>query len=197
MREETADTPSTIDPMIDPRYIDPDQVLIPRGGMDPAELEAVISVLSAVRRWREAEERMSEESRRQMHLGDNDMKAMRFIIVSTNWGTSATPGMIAEHLGISTASTTKLLDRLAAAGHITRTPHPADRRAIVITVNERAHDEVQERVGRLHARRFQVAAKLAPEEREVVIRFLDDLSATGTVEAGTVETGTVETGDVD
>jgi hypothetical protein len=36
----------------------------------------------------------------------------------------------------------------------------------------------RESVGRLHARRFSVAAALAPDEREVVIRFLDALSAT-------------------
>jgi DNA-binding MarR family transcriptional regulator len=89
--------------------------------------------------------------------------------------------MIAEHLGISTASTTKLLDRLADAGHITRSAHPSDRRAVVITVNPLAHAEVQETIGRLHAKRFQVAARLAPHEREVVIRFLDELAATGGV----------------
>ncbi|MEO6941483.1 MAG: MarR family transcriptional regulator [Terrimesophilobacter sp.] len=181
MHNEQEAVPSSVDPMIDPRTIDPDQVLIPRDGMDPAELDAIMGVLAAVRRWREAEHRMSEESRSHMKLGDNDMKAMRFIIVSTNQGKAATPGMIAEHLGISTASTTKLLDRLAAAGHITRSPHPTDRRAVVITVNPHAHHEVQESVGRLHARRFQVAAKLNPQEREVVIRFLDELSATGDV----------------
>lgn len=174
------DSPSwKIDPMIDPRSIDPDQVLINREGMDAAELDAIMHVLSAVRRWREAESRMSEQSRHDMKLGDNDMKAMRFIIVSTNQGKTVTAGMIAEHLAISTASTTKLLDRLAEAGHITRAPHPTDRRAVVITVNPHAHTEVQETVGRLHARRFEVAARLSPQERDVVIRFLDELSATG------------------
>ena len=181
MHDEQATTAAKIDPMIDPRNIDPLQVLIPREGMDAAEMDAIMGVLAAVRRWREAEQRMSEESRSHMKLGDNDMKAMRFIIVSTNQGKTATPGMIADHLGISTASTTKLLDRLAVAGHITRSPHPTDRRAVVITVNPHAHAEVQESIGRLHARRFQVAAKLNPQEREVVIRFLDELSATGDV----------------
>lgn len=169
--------------MIDPRNLDPDQVLIDRNGMDPGELDAIVGVLAAVRRWREAEQAMSDKSRSAMNLGDNDMKAMRFIIVSTNQGKTVTAGMIADHLGISTASTTKLLDRLAAAGHITRSQHPTDRRAIVITVNAHAHTEVQESVGRLHARRFQVAARLKPEERETVIRFLDELSATGDAHA--------------
>ncbi|MEO7350108.1 MAG: MarR family transcriptional regulator [Terrimesophilobacter sp.] len=181
MRKEPGSSPHGIDPLIDPRTLDPDQVLISREGMADGELEAIMEVLSAVRRWREAEHRMSEKSRSEMKLGDNDMKAMRFIIVSTNQGKTVTPGMIAEHLKISTASTTKLLDRLALAGHISRSPHPSDRRAVVITVNPHAHAEVQETIGRLHARRFQVAAKLQPHEREIVIRFLDELAATGEV----------------
>lgn len=179
MHNEPESTGHRIDPMIDPRTLDPNQTLIPRNGMEPAELESIMAVLAAVKRWREAEHSMSEKSRSDMKLGDNDMKAMRFIIVSMNQGKTVTPGMIADHLGISTASTTKLLDRLAVADHITRSPHPTDRRAVVITVNPHAHAEVQENVGRMHARRFQVAAGLEPHEREIVIRFLDDLVATG------------------
>lgn len=179
MHNHSGDTRHEIDPMIDPRKLDPHQELISREGMTTGELEGIMRVLAAVKGWREAEQRMSEQSRNQMKLGDNDMKAMRFIIVATNQGTTVTPGMIAEHLEISTASTTKLLDRLAAAGHITRSPHPSDRRAVVITINPQAHTEVQETVGKLHAKRFQVAAKLKEHEREIVIRFLDELAATG------------------
>ena len=181
MHNEPGAAPHGIDPMMDLRTLDPHQILIPRDGLAEGELEGIMEVLAAVKRWREAENRMSEKSRSEMKLGDNDMKAMRFIIVSTNKGTTVTPGMIADHLGISTASTTKLLDRLAVAGHITRSPHLSDRRAVVITVNPQAHTDVQETVGRLHARRFQVAAKLDANEREIVIRFLDELSSTGDV----------------
>ncbi len=166
------------DQLVDPRILDPLQHLISTGSMSESELNGAIAVLSAVRRWREAEQRMSDESRHTMKLGDNDMRAMRFIIVSTNQGKSVTPGMIADHLGITTASTTKLLDRLETAGHIARSPHPTDRRAMVITVNPAAHAEVEEKVGRIHARKFEVAAKLSAKEKAIVIRFLDDLSAT-------------------
>jgi len=166
------------DPLIDPRMIDPKQELINRDAMSEEALEEAMAVLGAVKRWREAEQRMSDASRHTMKLGDNDMKAMRYIIVLTNQGKGVTPGMIAAHLGISTASTTKLLDRLEVAGHIARAAHPTDRRAMVITVSPTAHAEVQEKVGRLHAKRFEVAARLTAEEKATVIRFLDELSAT-------------------
>lgn len=178
MHDSTEPDTRPTDPLIDPRVIDPHQRLISRDGMSVEDLEGAVAVLAAVRRWREAEQAMSDESRHDMKLGDNDMKAMRFIIVSANQGTTVTPGMIADHLRISTASTTKLLDRLESAGHVTRAPHPTDRRAVIVTVNPAAHAEVEEKVGAMHAKRFEVARRLTPEERTIVIRFLDELAAT-------------------
>jgi hypothetical protein len=48
----------------------------------------------------------------------------------------------------------------------------------MITITQQTHEQVRDTVGRTHARRFDVAAKLSPEDREVVIRFLNDLSNT-------------------
>jgi hypothetical protein len=49
----------------------------------------------------------------------------------------------------------------------------------MVTIAKRTHEQVRDTVGRTHARRFEVAARLTPDEREVVIRFLNDLSGTG------------------
>ena len=162
--------------MLDPRVIDPHEELIRYKSMSGTELEQLTRVMVALRKWRDAEQRLSLKSRNRMKLNETDMKALRFLVVAKNQGVLATPGALAEHLGISTASTTKLLDRLALAGHINRSPHPTDRRALVITITESTHEEVREGVGRSHARRFEVATRLAPDEREVVIRFLTELS---------------------
>ena len=87
-----------------------------------------------------------------------------------------TPGAVAEHLGITTASTTKLIDRLAAGDHVLRFPHPSDRRSLAIEVTEDTRRVARETVGRSHARRFDAAAHLTPQEREIVTRFLHDLA---------------------
>ena len=121
---------------------------------------------------------MSEASRRYMRLGDTDMRALRFIIAGQQNGVVVTPGAIAQHLGISTASTTKLLDRLAAAGHVRRLPHPSDRRSVAVEVLEETRRIARDSIGRTHARRFDIAAALSPEQRDVVTRFLWDLAAT-------------------
>lgn len=163
--------------MLDPRILDPREELVSHHAMDDAEISQVVRLLSAMREWREEEQRISLESRSQMRLNETDMRALRFLIAAKNQQLPVTAGALSEHLGISTASTTKLLDRLAASGHIERGPHPTDRRAITVTIAQRTHEEVRESVGRRHARRFEVAARLTPDERETVIRFLHDLVA--------------------
>lgn len=167
------------DSMLDPRVLDPNQELIDYSSMDAAEVGHVVRVLAGMRRWREAEQAISFQSRNQMRLNETDMQALRYLVASKNQNVIVTPGALAEHLNISTASTTKLLDRLAAAGHIERSPHPTDRRSLMITISERTHEHVRDTVGRTHAHRFEVAARLTRAEREVVIRFLNDLCDTG------------------
>ncbi|MET0783707.1 MAG: MarR family transcriptional regulator [Leifsonia flava] len=162
--------------MLDPRVIDPTQELVDRAAMDDTEVDSVVRVLAALRAWSDAELRMSQASQKHMKLNATDMKALRFLMASGNAGAIVTPGMLAETLHVSTASTTKMLDRLERAGHILRAPHPTDRRALMITVTDATRLEARESVGRLHARRFEAAARLSPEERDVVVRFLTDLS---------------------
>src|SRR5699024_8750166 len=105
---------------------------------------------------------------RHMRLGQTDLRALHFLIVCENTGTLATPGAIAQTLGISSASTTKLLDRLEAAGHVRRSRHPSDRRALVITIAPATRAEAMRTVGTTQARRVDAARGLLPAEREVV-----------------------------
>ena len=159
--------------MLDPRIIDPDQELVSYSNLDDDEIAQIVQVLAGIRKWREAEQEISFRSRSDMKLNETDMKALRFLVASKNRGILVTPGMLAEHLRISTASTTKLLDRLEVAGHVQRAPHPTDRRALTISITQQTHEQVRDGVGRMHAHRFQVAAALTPAERETVTRFLN------------------------
>lgn len=164
--------------LLDPRVIDPRQELVRHDDLSEPELEQVVRVLTAIRDWREAEQKLSFESRSKMKLNDTDMKALRYIIASANADVAVTAGVLSEHLHISTASTTKLLDRLERAGHIERRPHPTDRRAVTVAITEETHREVRRIMGMQHAHRFEVAKALTGDEREVVIRFLTELAAT-------------------
>lgn len=155
---------------------DPRSTLIDRSGVDPEDLRQIAKVMGALGELRDAEQKLSLASRRYMRLNDTDMRALHYLIVSENRDATATPGAIAAHLGISTASTTKLLDRLEKGGHIRRAPHPTDRRALAISITASTRQAAMETVGKQQAKRFYSAARLTPDERDVVIRFLSDMA---------------------
>ena len=155
---------------------DPDSRLIDRAGISPEDMQQISAVMGALGRLRDAEQQLSDASQRYMKLGRSDMRALHYLIVAEHGDVIVTPSAIAHHLKISSASTTKLLDRLEAGGHIVRAPHPSDRRALAITITDETREAAMETVGRLQAKRFHAAARLSPADRDVVIRFLDDMS---------------------
>lgn len=74
------------------------------------------------------------ERRLRTHLTVNptDLEAMEHLIASGPLG----PSELARRLGITTASTTALVDRLVGLGHVTREPHPSDRRGVLVVPTE-------------------------------------------------------------
>lgn len=157
--------------------MDPRGELVDRAGVDEADLRQIDELMRALGALRDTEQRLSEASLEYMKLNQTDMRALQFLIACGHRGAIATPGAIAGHLSISSASTTKLLDRLERGGHVTRSQHPSDRRALAIAITAETRDAAIETVGRHHARRFHAAARLRPAEREVVTRFLRDMAA--------------------
>jgi len=155
---------------------DPDSFLIDRSGMSPEDIRGITDLMTALGQLRDAEQQLSVASQRYMKLGRSDMRALHFLIVAQHTHALITPSAIATHLGISTASTTKLLDRLEAGGHIVRAPHPSDRRALAITVTDETREAAMQTVGRLQAKRFHAAARLTRDERATVTRFLEDMT---------------------
>lgn len=155
---------------------DPQQILIDRGGMAGADVRQISELMASLGVLRQAEEQLSEASRRYMRLNETDMRALHYLIVCSHQDLIVTPGGISQHLRISSASTTKLLDRLEHGGHIVRAPHPTDRRALAISITPETHQAAMETVGRQQAKRFYAAARLTPAERDVVIRFLRDMA---------------------
>lgn len=161
---------------------DPHGELIDRTGLTAADLEQIDDVMTALGRLRGAEKKLAEASLRYMELGETDMRALHLLIVHENTGTLATPSAIAIALGISSASTTKLIDRLERAGHVRRERHPSDRRAIVVTISQATRTAALRTMGAQQARRVHAVRRLEPGERETVARFLEDMAAEISVE---------------
>lgn len=155
---------------------DPDARLINREEYSAEEVQQIDNLMAALAGLRDAEQQLSDASQQYMQLGPTDMRALHFLIVAKNTDTIATPGAIALHLDISTASTTKLLDRLESGGHLERAPHPSDRRALAISITAETYEAAMETVGRQQAKRFHAAARLTATERDLVINFLQDMT---------------------
>ena len=86
-------------------------------------------------------DRMHTGMKGDMDMNATDLAALRMLIMREQRGESVSPHELAEHLRISTASTTKLLDRLTLSGHLERKPHPRDRRARVVVLTQASRDE--------------------------------------------------------
>ena len=169
--------------MMDPRVMDPAQELISLDDYTAEEVDQIVEVMEAMRRWRTIEHKLNDASRKYMQLGENDMRAVRYMIAVQRHGTLATPSDVARHLGITTASVSKMLDRLVAGNHIERLPHPQDRRSTALQVTEETQAIARQSVGHNHALRFHAIGELSPEERAAVIKFFDAFSATGSQNA--------------
>lgn len=165
-----------IRPDSDLNYFSSDSEYSDRSHLSRAEIAQCNSVMEALHRWREADRALSEASRRYMRLNDSDMRAIRMIIHAQKQGQVVTPKDIAREVGISSASTTKLIDRLVAGGHLIRVPHSDDQRTICIEVTPQTAQTARETIGRQHSRRFDAAAAMSAAEREAVVRFLTALA---------------------
>lgn len=144
--------------------------------MDHHDASQSFAVMEAISSWQEAGRSLAKLSAQYMQLNETDMRAIRLLIAAQQRDEIVTPKDIAHATGISSASTTKLVNRLIAAGHVTRSPHPTDRRTTAIEVTAPTRLVARDTIGRQHARRFAVVAALNPAERETITKFLNDMA---------------------
>lgn len=139
---------------------------------------AVMRVLLSIRAMGDAMDRMHSGMKGDMDMNATDVAALRLLIIREQRGALVSPRDIAHHLRISTASTTKLLDRLEASGHLERRPHPTDRRGRIVVLT----DEARQAFFRIFGERLRAMREMAmgydEGELAVVARFLDDLTGT-------------------
>ncbi len=137
----------------------------------------VRGVLESVRAFTDAVDQMHTGLRGDMDMNATDLSALRMLTIREQRGELVKPHDLARHLGISSASTTKLLDRLAADGFVERRAHPHDRRALIILLTESARADFIHHFGAHMARMRGALESYSDAELELVARFLDDLGA--------------------
>ena len=129
------------------------------------------SVVDAYRRFRSADAAWHERVRSATGMGDNELKVVQYVLYARREGRDVKPTEIARHLGISSASTTAILDRLERGGSLERHSHPTDRRSILIAPTDEVETRFSATVEEYDRRLAALAGELSDDERAAVERF--------------------------
>ncbi|MDH6678887.1 DNA-binding MarR family transcriptional regulator [Rhodococcus sp. LBL1] len=114
-------------------------------------------------------------SRNQLHT--TDLRALICLLDADRSGDPATPGLLSDALGLTSASTTALVDRLEKAGHIRRSRDTADRRRVLLEVTPSAMELGWSFFGPLIGAATETIERFTPDERTTIERFLVQMAA--------------------
>jgi DNA-binding MarR family transcriptional regulator len=96
--------------------------------------------------------------------------------ISRAEGGHVTMSELAGAVSLTTGGVTRLADRLEAEGLVRRVSCPGDRRVVHLTVTERGLEVLATALGHhLDSLERHVASRIAPEDRLVLERVLDEL----------------------
>ena len=110
---------------------------------------------------------------RQPASGAITFAQMRVLWTLDNNGSSATPGEIADRLGISSSTATGLVERLAEGGYIHRVHSTEDRRQVLLSLRPKGR-RLMAGFRKLRQSRLQrLMARLGPND---VVRMTDALT---------------------
>lgn len=108
-----------------------------------------------------------------MQLGPTELWAIEHVMAERMG-----PVELARRLGLTSAAATMLVRRLELRGHLDRSPHPQDGRRIELHATAQAWQVVGEALLPLLRRLETVRAGLSDRDRDVVTRYLDEVSET-------------------
>ncbi|MCB8906691.1 MULTISPECIES: MarR family winged helix-turn-helix transcriptional regulator [unclassified Streptomyces] len=101
-----------------------------------------------------------------------DVRALICLLDAERAGTDATAGWLGERLGLNSAGTTAVVDRLERLGHVARVRDTRDRRRVLLTVEDRAKELGRAHFGPLVEGAVALLDGFEEGEKEAVRRFL-------------------------
>ncbi|RDI62707.1 MarR family winged helix-turn-helix transcriptional regulator [Nocardia pseudobrasiliensis] len=127
----------------------------------------------------------------------NSLVASRMGVVMTDFhclhvlqqGGPTTPGALAARVGLTAGSATRMVDRLEAAGCVTRAPDPKDRRKVVVVPTPEGLERASSYYADLTARTRDDLADFTDEELRVLVRFVQRSLASALEEADRLNAG--------
>ncbi|MGW2668878.1 MarR family winged helix-turn-helix transcriptional regulator [Streptomyces sp. NPDC001272] len=101
-----------------------------------------------------------------------DVRALVCLLDAARAGEPATAGLLGARLGLNSAGTTAVIDRLERLGHTTRSRDPHDRRRVLLTVTPQAVRLGRTFFGPALATLAEATAALTAAEQQAVHHFL-------------------------
>lgn len=104
---------------------------------------------------------------RRAGLSTSELHSLRHLMEA-----SRSPGELARLLGVTSAASSGVVDRLVAGGHAERRPHGADGRRTEVVITDSGRREVFALLAPMFAALAALDRSLDDAEREVVDRYL-------------------------
>ncbi|WP_326669664.1 MarR family winged helix-turn-helix transcriptional regulator [Streptomyces sp. NBC_01257] len=106
-----------------------------------------------------------------------DVRALVCLLDAERGGTGFTAGRLGAELGLNSAGTTSLIDRLERLGHLTRTRDPEDGRRVLLGVTPQAVELGWAAFGPMIGSAVALLREFDPGEVAAVRRFLHGFHA--------------------
>lgn len=142
-------------------------------GSEATDVPPGADVRALMRQLTERQQRFERQIAQRLKVDAAGLAALQHLIAEG----PATPTELSRRLGVSTAAMSLVIDRLEAAGHVSRQPHPTDRRKVVVTASAPAREAAYRQTDPLIEGVTRLAAALTPQERATVAMFLDGVVA--------------------
>ena len=136
---------------------------------------AVTRVLRIVRDVATQSDRYSHAIRERLGMHSTDLTAMGIISDAARDGAELTPSQLAAELHLSASAVTSLVTRLEHIGHVTRHPHVADGRKVVVEITPSAADLASTSFQPLSGAIREVLASRSDAELALVEDVLSDI----------------------
>lgn len=134
------------------------------------DVTAVETLLECMRISDQIYSRVYDPMEKKYHISKGKFSVLIIAYKEQENGTS--PSQIADELGVSRATITGLISRLAKTGHLSRGPSESDRRMQVVKITEKGKKLMENILPDHYARISHLMRNLSVSEREELVLLL-------------------------
>ena len=135
------------------------------------------ALIRALREYTELSERVVDLTGAAHGLHRTDMRTLSLLMRRQAQGLVTTPSDLSRILGLSSASTTALVDRMERQGHAQRTRSETDRRSVSISHTDSAAQEGRALFVPIAQHTMRHLSQFTDEELETAVRVLQAATA--------------------